>query len=88
VALTRVLTVTGTYSTDSQFGTVSELPQECHDILSLGATLTLLAKPSSAVDPKYFQYFQSEYKRSRKDLIEWLASRTSGSNRTRIVEYE
>jgi hypothetical protein len=88
VATTRTLTVAGTYDLTSDFGTVSELPQECHDIIPLGATLTLLAKPSSAVDPKYFQYFLSEYVRSRKDLIEWLASRTSGSNRTRIVEYD
>jgi len=88
VASTRVLTVTGTYDLTSAFGTVSELPKECHDIIPLGATLTLLAKPSSAIDPKYFQFFSAEYKRSRKDLIEWLASRTSGSNRTRVVEYE
>lgn len=88
VASTRTLTVTGTYDLTSVVGTISELPQECHDIIPLGATLTLLAKPSSAVDPKYFQYFMSEYKRSRKDLVEWLASRTSGSNRTRIVGYE
>jgi len=87
-ATTRILVVTGTYSTDSQVGSISELPKECHDILILGATLTLLAKPSSAIDPKYFQFFASEYKRSRKQLEEWLATRTSGSNRTRIVEYD
>jgi len=86
-ASTRSLTVTGTYGTDSTFGTVSELPKECHDVIPLGATLTLLAKPSSAVDPKYFQYFNSEYRRSRKDLIEWLSTRISGSNRTRLTEW-
>lgn len=76
----------GTFSSDSVFGTISELPPEAEPFLVLSATMLCLAKPSAAIDPKYFEYFKSEQVDTRKDWEEWCASRTSGSRRTRITE--
>lgn len=80
--------VTGTYSTDSKYGTVSELPEEADAVVLLQATLAAMAKPSSSVDPKYFEYFLSLFKEAKKDLNTWIASRVSESMYTRVTEID
>lgn len=82
---TRKLTLTGTFGITSQWGTVSQLPEECHDLIVLMATLQLLAKPSSAIDPKYFEYYATLAAKAEKDFDEWVATRRSGSQRTQIT---
>jgi len=83
-----VCTVSGTFSSDSIFGTLSEIPEEGHPFMVLSATLGLLAKPSAALDPKYFEYFKAEQRDAQKDFEQWVETRKSGSIRTRITGYE
>ena len=84
-ALTRVCTVTGTYGADTVYGTVSVLPIEACDLIILDATLALLAKPSSALDPKYFEYFLSQHKKAETALEDWCSMRLKNSNRVRRI---
>lgn len=84
----RVCVVTGTYGSDSVYGTVSDLPEEAHPFVVLDATLKLMAKPSAAADPKYFEYFFALWKLAKKDWLEHIASRMHGSNYTRITELD
>jgi hypothetical protein len=83
---TRVCVVTGTYSTDTVYGTESILPREADDLLVIDATVALLARPSSALDPKYFEYFYTQLKRTRNDFEEWCSVRLKNSVRMRITE--
>lgn len=83
---TRTCTVTGTYGTDSKFGTISLLPEECHKLIVLEATILALAKPSSNVDEKVFQYYVNERRHCEKDLLEWLETRIQGERRVAITE--
>ena len=88
VSSTLIATITGTPTSGDKYGTVSILPRETHDFIVLDATTKLLAKPSSAIDPKYFEFFTAEKRELWRDLKSWLATRKSGSNRTRIVEQD
>lgn len=83
---TRTCVVTGTYSTSSKFGTISLLPEECHKVIVLEATILALAKPSSNIDEKVFQYYTSERKHCKKELNEWLETRIAGEGRVAITE--
>jgi len=75
----HVCTVTGTYSTDSIYGTISLLPEECIDYLILRATLLSISKPSSTIDEKVYEMFYRDHRTAKNELIEWLQSRTAGS---------
>ena len=81
---TLVATITGTAGSDSVYGTVTTLPEEAHDLLVLEATVGCLAKPSSALDPKYFQFYSAQLKDSRKIFDEFISDRFAGSNRIRL----
>jgi len=74
-ALTRVCTVTGTYDSTTVYGTVSILPIEACDLIVLDATVNLLDKPSSALDPKYFEFFLSQKKKAEEALDDWCTPR-------------
>ena len=84
-ALTRVCVVSGTYSATTVYGTVSVLPIEACDLIILDATLALLAKPSSALDPKYFEYFLNQHKKAEVALEDWCSMRLKNSNRVRRI---
>jgi len=84
-ALTRVCVVTGTYDSTTVYGTVSVLPIEACDLIILDATLALLAKPSSALDPKYFEYFLNQHKKAEVALEDWCSMRLKNSNRVRRI---
>jgi len=85
-ASTRKLTVVTTVSTDTVFGTVSQIPIEGHEFIVLDATCTLLAKPASAIDPKYFVYFKERRDHALKEFSDHISARISGTMRTRIAE--
>jgi len=87
-ALTRVCTVTGTYDSTTVYGTVSILPIEACDLIVLDATVNLLAKPSSALDPKYFEFFLSQKKKAEEALEDWCTLRLKNSNRVRSIGYD
>ena len=74
----RVATVSGTYSTDTELGTVSVLPEETHDLIVLEAAVMALTKPSSTLDREVFVQMVSERTMMRKLVVEWLESRVGG----------
>lgn len=84
----RVAAVTGTYSNDSDYGLISMLPEECHELMYHEAALAALSKPAAAVDPKYFEYLGAIVSGLRREFESWISSSFVGSNRTRITEIE
>ena len=84
----RVATVTGTYSNDSDYGTISMLPEECHELIYYEAALAALSKPAAAVDPKYFEYLGAIVQGLRREFESWISSHVVGTARTRITEID
>lgn len=70
-------TITGTVAADDNYGTVSELPEEAHDLIVLEASQMLLAKPSSSIEPTVFKYMLERTKQAREDLEEWISTRVA-----------
>jgi len=70
-------TITGTVAAADNYGTVSELPEEAHDLIVLEATQMLLAKPSSNLEPAVFKYMLERTKQARTDLEEWISTRVA-----------
>jgi hypothetical protein len=83
-----VATITGTPTDTDVYGTVSTLPEEAMDLVVLDATLRALAKPSAALDPKYFEYFRELYRDAKRDWNNFISTRISGTNRVRVTETE
>lgn len=83
---TFTITLTGTPVANDFYGTISELPEECHDLMVLMATTKLLAAPGAAIDPEAFQFNMSEKNALLKEFKEWVATRKSGSSHTRVTE--
>ena len=76
VGATYTATLAGTFSTSSVYGSISPLPEECAEFIVLDATVSAMAKPSAALDPKYFEYFRSRLADARRLLDGWLAVRS------------
>jgi len=86
VASTRAITVAGTFGTDSEFGTISRLPEEVHPLIVLDATCTALAKSSAKIDDKVYQEFKEEKADYWRTFLDWASSRVPGAGRhTRIT---
>src|SRR5574343_37135 len=83
VGSTGVATVAGTFGNDSVYGTETLLPQEAIPLLTLMATTKLLSKPSTAIDPKYWEYLKMELKDAMSDLEGFLSTRVKNSVRIR-----
>jgi hypothetical protein len=81
-------TAAGTFSTSSVYGTVSELPDEAIPLVVLDATLLALAKPSSSIDPKYFEYFRSMQRYAEKAFFDWIENQMDDTMQTRITEID
>jgi hypothetical protein len=79
-------TVAGTFSTDSVYGTETDLPEEAIPALTQIATVELLTKPSSAIDPKYFEYARAELKDTVQLFQDWASTRVKNSQRIRSQE--
>lgn len=88
VASTRVLTVAGSFGTDTIYGTVPQVPEEGHDLIVLGATLQAMAKPSSDLDANVFKYYSSLYAEARQVFEDWCSTRKSGSTHVRRTEVD
>jgi len=87
-SVARAATVTGTYANDSVYGTISRLPEECHDLMILEAVKYSLAKPSAAIDPKYYQYIKDLWDQANDTFTEWCSSMFVSGHRTRITEVD
>ena len=85
---TRTATITGTPVAADYFGTESVLPREADQLIVLKATLNALAKPSSAIDPKYYEMFKDEFVESWNEFKSWIADRIPAGGHVRITEVE
>jgi len=83
---TFTFTLTGTPTSSDFYGTISELPEECHDLMVLMTTTKLLAAPGASIDPETFGFFEAEKRMLLKEFKEWVATRKSGSSHTRVTE--
>jgi hypothetical protein len=83
---TGTATVAGTFSTDSVYGTETLLPQEAIPAMTSLATVELIAKPSAAIDPKYFEFVKLELKDSMNDFTDFISTRIKNSMRIRAQE--
>jgi hypothetical protein len=86
VGSSGTVTVVGTFSTDSVYGTETDLPEEAIPALTQIATVELLTKPSSAIDPKYFEYARAELKDTVQLFQDWASTRVKNSQRIRSQE--
>lgn len=84
-ASTRIATITGTPTAGEYYGTVSQLLKESHDLIVLMATVSCLAKGGASIDEKQFEFFLAEERSAKRDFENWVSTRKSGSNRTRIT---
>jgi hypothetical protein len=84
----RVAAVTGTYGATSDYGTISRLPEECHLLMAIEAVIIAIAKPSSALDPKYFEYLKSQWKDQNDEFLTWIADWKASRKGVRTTEIE
>uniref|UniRef100_A0A6H1ZQ33 Putative tail protein n=1 Tax=viral metagenome TaxID=1070528 RepID=A0A6H1ZQ33_9ZZZZ len=70
------------------YGTVPRIPDEALPLLQLATTVQLLAKPSSAIDPKYFEYFAGLMKKAKVDFESWLEPRMHTSSHVQTTQWE
>jgi hypothetical protein len=83
---TYTATITGTPTTLDYYGTIPQIPSEGHALIVLKATLMCIAKPSSSLDPKVFDNFNSIVKRAERRFEEWISTRIKNSRGVRITE--
>jgi len=88
VGSTRVCTVTGTYSTDSVYGTVSILPEQAHGLILLEATALSFMKPGTSVDPTVIQNVRGALADEREHVENWFSERVAASHHVRITELD
>ena len=72
--------ITGTAAEDDKYGTVSVLPEECHHLMVLEATVLSLIKPGSKLDKEALQYYRDELRKETKIFEQWLETRVAGPN--------
>jgi len=70
------------------YGTVSQLPEECHELLIQEVTVGCLMKPGSIIDPAWINYNRALLKELRADWTDWLGQRVLNSRHVRTTEIE
>ena len=84
----RVATVTGTYDSDSVYGTISKLPEECWSLMELEAALMAMTKPSSTIDQEIFGFIKDRWSKQQREFEDWLETQHGASQRVRVTGYE
>lgn len=84
----RVATVSGTYAASTVYGTISRLPEQCHQLMWLEAALTALAKPASLMEKEAWAFLKDRWSEANNEFIEWISTPHVGTKRTRITEIE
>jgi hypothetical protein len=87
-ASTLTAVITGTPTENDWYGSETLLPYEAEAVMVLKATVMALSKPSSAIDPKYYEMFKDEYAELYSTFTQWIADRYSGSHHVRITEVD
>ena len=74
-ASTALATITGTPSENDVYGTVSILPEECHQLMAFDTAILALMKPGAKLDKEALQYIRAEYASQKEIFIAWASSR-------------
>ena len=82
-ASTRIMTVTGTPTANDYYGTISLLPAEAHELIVVMATAKVLSKPSSSIDPNDRKNWRDDSNLLRREIEEWLSTRSASTGRIR-----
>lgn len=85
VGSTAIATITGTAAANDTYGIVLVTPEEANEYIILEATLMALAKPSAAIDPKYFEYMQARTNDAKKTYVDFVSKRISGNGSVRVT---
>lgn len=86
VGSTLIATITGTPVQNDYYGTKIELPEEALPVLVWRVTLSCMAKPSAALDPKYYEFAANQLAQADRLWREWISDRVPGSGAVRITE--
>jgi hypothetical protein len=81
-------TAAGTFGSDSVYGTISRLPEQCHHLLWLEAAMIALSKPASMMEKEVFMFLKDRWMEAQAEFIEWISTPHIGSKRTRITEMD
>ncbi len=87
----RVATLSATttvYAASSVYATVSRLPEQCHHLMWLEASLMALAKPASLMEKEAWMFLKDRWTEAQNEFIEWISTPHVGSKRTRVTEIE
>lgn len=69
----REATLEGTFDDTSEYATISILPLQAHNVIIALATVNALAKPSSAIDPAYYEQARERYRQEWTTFKLWAS---------------
>jgi hypothetical protein len=75
VGSTRTVTVSGSFSTSTIYGTVFETPEEANEAIILDAAKSAASKPASHLKDEYYRLIRSDAKQAMDDLEDWIEVR-------------
>lgn len=78
---TRGVTVTGSFGSNSVYGTEFETPEEADGLILIKATQACLVKPASHLKDEYYRLIRSEYTTEVETFESWLDSRVKDIRR-------
>lgn len=77
---TRSAVVTGTFAAGDIYGTVPVIPEECHNLIVIEATVAALGKPGSTASEHTVNYYINELREARAMFKRWCSSRVIGGH--------
>lgn len=86
VGSTLIATITGTPAEGDLYGSELGAPEEAEPVILSRMLVNCLAKPSSALDPKYFEYHLSVMRAEERNWRNWIETRVPGNRSVRICE--
>jgi hydroxypyruvate isomerase len=68
------------------YGTVSQLPEEAHDLVVAEVTLECVAQLGASVNPQLYNYWRGIVKDAREDFEDLFSTHKAGSKHVRTSE--
>ena len=81
-----VCTVVGTPTNAYAYGMISCLPEETHQLMCYMVASDALLKPGATIDQNAVEFVRQEMHVLRKEVYDWLASRSPGQDRVETSE--
>jgi hypothetical protein len=69
----------GTFGSDSVYGIVPIVPEDCHDAWELRALMQLASKPGAVVNDEHLKWIAGVEKRAWDSFEEWIETRVKNS---------